>query len=68
MMNDECRFQVQGSRFKGYKRWTLLTILIKIRNRVVLVEQLTTDIARLYELFVGFSTRNAEPWNLSVIC
>jgi hypothetical protein len=26
------RFQVQGSGFKGYNRWTLLTLLIKIRN------------------------------------
>jgi len=25
-------FLVQGSRFKGYNQWTLLTILIKIRN------------------------------------
>ena len=26
------RFQVQGFEFKGYNRWTVLTIRIKIRN------------------------------------
>jgi hypothetical protein len=25
-------FQVQGSKFKGYSRWTLFTLLVKIGN------------------------------------